>query len=68
MYKLIIYVIILQLSWLGLTSSSDKKNIMNVQSPTNLVTMLGKNIYLFKIAGLLGASAVILGAYGAHGK
>lgn len=30
--------------------------------------MLGKNIYFFKLAGLLGASAVILGAYGAHGK
>jgi len=34
----------------------------------NIFQMLGKNIYIFKMAGLLGASAVILGAYGAHGK
>jgi len=40
---------------------------MRMESP-NIVQMLGKNIYVFKIAGLLGASAVILGAYGAHGK
>jgi len=40
---------------------------MKVES-SNIVQMLGKNIYLFKIAGVLGASAVILGAYGAHGK
>lgn len=48
-------------------STSDKQNIMKVES-SNIVQMLGKNIYLFKIAGVLGASAVILGAYGAHGK
>jgi len=34
----------------------------------NIFQMLGKNIYFYKMAGLLGASAVILGAYGAHGK
>lgn len=34
----------------------------------NIFHMLGKNIYFYKMAGLLGASAVILGAYGAHGK
>jgi len=52
---------------MGLTNTSDKQNIMEVKS-CNIVQLLGKNIYLFKIAGLLGASAVILGAYGAHGK
>lgn len=34
----------------------------------NIFQMLGKNIYFYKVAGILGASAVILGAYGAHGE
>lgn len=34
----------------------------------DIFQMIGKNIYFYKFAGLLGASAVILGAYGAHGK
>lgn len=34
----------------------------------DIFKMIGKNIYFYKFAGLLGASAVILGAYGAHGK
>lgn len=50
-----------------MTSTSDSQKLMRMESP-NIVQMLGKNIYVFKIAGLLGASAVILGAYGAHGK
>jgi hypothetical protein len=33
----------------------------------DLFKIIGKNSYIFKMAGLLGASAVILGAYGAHG-
>jgi len=40
---------------------------MKMESP-NIFQMLGKNLYFYKMAGLLGASAVILGAYGAHGK
>lgn len=52
---------------MGLTSTSEKHKIMTVDHK-NLFQMLGKNIYIYKIAGLLGASAVILGAYGAHGK
>lgn len=53
---------------MGLTSSSKNQNIMKQLDSPNLFQMLGKNIYFFKMAGLLGASAVILGAYGAHGK
>lgn len=53
------------LNWAGLTSSSEKQKIMKMESQ-NIFQMLGKNIYIFKMAGLLGASAVILGAYGAH--
>lgn len=34
----------------------------------SIYEMLGKEIYIYKIAGILGASAVMLGAYGAHGK
>lgn len=60
-------LITLQLSWFGLTSSSEKPKIMKLESH-NVFQMLGKNIYFYKFAGLLGASAVILGAYGAHGK
>lgn len=52
---------------MGLTSSSENQGIMKLESH-NIFQILGKNIYFFKLAGLLGASAVILGAYGAHGK
>lgn len=52
---------------MGLTSPSEKHSIMKVENYT-IYQMLGKNIYFFKMAGLLGASAVILGAYGAHGE
>lgn len=52
---------------MGLTSPSEKTSMMKIDN-RNLFQMLGKNIYIYKIAGLLGASAVILGAYGAHGK
>lgn len=34
----------------------------------NISQILGKNKNIFRLAGLFGASAVILGAYGAHGK
>ncbi|VVC24879.1 Protein of unknown function DUF423 [Cinara cedri] len=55
------------LNYLGLTSCSEKKNIMKLESGNiNLSQLLGKNINLFRLAGLFGASAVILGAYGAH--
>jgi len=47
-------------------SSSEKQNIKMMSC--NILQMLGKNIYFYKMAGLFGASAVILGAYGAHGK
>ncbi|XP_060853256.1 transmembrane protein 256-like isoform X2 [Rhopalosiphum padi] len=53
------------LNWMGVASSSEKQNIIKMES-RNLLQMLGKNIYFYKMAGLLGASAVILGAYGAH--
>lgn len=52
---------------MGLTSPSEKTSMMKIDNH-NLFQILGKNIYIYKIAGLLGASAVILGAYGAHGK
>lgn len=52
---------------MGLTSSSEKQSIMKLESHT-ISQMIGRNIYFYKMAGLLGASAVILGAYGAHGK
>jgi hypothetical protein len=52
---------------MGVASSSEKQNIIKMES-RNILQMLGKNIYFYKMAGLLGASAVILGAYGAHGK
>lgn len=52
---------------MGLTNPSEKTKIMTFEQ-RNLFQMLGKNIYIYKIAGLLGASAVVLGAYGAHGK
>lgn len=52
---------------MGLTSSSEKAGVMKLESH-NITQILGKNIHFFKVAGLLGASAVILGAYGAHGK
>lgn len=39
---------------------------MKLDKP-DLFKMIGKNIYFFKLAGLLGASAVVLAAYGAHG-
>uniref|UniRef100_A0A2S2P5A0 UPF0451 protein n=1 Tax=Schizaphis graminum TaxID=13262 RepID=A0A2S2P5A0_SCHGA len=53
------------LNWMGVASSSEKQNIIKMES-RNILQMLGKNIYFYKMAGLLGASAVILGAYGAH--
>jgi len=53
------------LSWMGLTSSPEKQNIIKLEN-RNIIQMFGKNLYFYKIAGLLGASAVILGAYGAH--
>ncbi|XP_025422461.1 transmembrane protein 256-like [Sipha flava] len=53
------------LSWIGLTSSGEKQNIMKLENH-DLFKIIGKNSYIFKMAGLLGASAVILGAYGAH--
>ncbi|XP_050420623.1 transmembrane protein 256 homolog [Adelges cooleyi] len=52
-------------NWFGLTSASGKKPLINMESQ-NLIQLIGKNIYFFKIAGILGASAVVLGAYGAH--
>lgn len=52
---------------MGLTSPSGKKSMTMIEN-CNLMKMLGSNIYFFKMAGVLGASAVILGAYGAHGK
>jgi len=52
---------------MGLTSSPEKQNIIKLEN-RNIIQMFGKNLYFYKIAGLLGASAVILGAYGAHGK
>jgi len=48
------------------TSSGEKQKIMKMEN-LNIFQILGKNIYFYKMAGLLGASAVILGAYGAHG-
>lgn len=67
MFNVITYVLFFQLNWIGLTSSIEKKSIMKPEN-LNMYQMLSKNIYFYKVAGILGASAVILGAYGAHGK
>lgn len=53
------------LNWIGITTSSEKQTIMKMERH-NIFQIFGKSIYFYKIAGLLGASAVILGAYGAH--
>ncbi|XP_050545807.1 transmembrane protein 256 homolog [Daktulosphaira vitifoliae] len=53
------------LHWIGLTSGSEQKNLVKMDS-RSLIQLIGKNIYFYKIAGVLGASALILGAYGAH--